>query len=178
MKIRVQTPLGEVELCSRRLPDGRTIWSQVPHSSAQTPSEKQQEHRRRFREAIRYAQEAARTMPIYAELAAKSPMRTACNIATTDWFHPPEIVEVDLSGWTSRAGEPIRVQAVDDVQVKQVSVAITDEKDVVLEQGAATLGEGEWWLYRTTVPARGNPKVRVTAEDLPGNIAEVMKSRN
>ncbi len=54
-------------------------------------------------------------------------------MAVADWFHPPEIVEVNLDGWTGKAGEKIRVKAVDDVRVKQVSVVITDEQDAVLD---------------------------------------------
>ena len=33
------------------------------------------------------------------------------NIAMADWFHPPEIKEIDLSAWTGQAGQSIRIQA-------------------------------------------------------------------
>lgn len=172
MKIRIQTPLGEIELYSRRLPDGHTSWSRVPNFSKRVASEKQQDHITRFREAVDYARNATQTMPIYAELAAKTAMKTAYNLAVSDWFHPPEIVEVDLTGWMGQAGQVIRVLAMDDVQVKQVRVAITDEDGAVLEEGPAMAGLYGWWIYRTTVSASGHARVCAAAEDLPGHVTE------
>jgi catabolite regulation protein CreA len=98
-------------------------------------------------------------------------------VAIADWFHPPEIVEVDLGGWTGKAGETIRVKAVDDVQVKQVTVVITDEADVLLEQGAAVREDALWWEYSTTAEASDNAKVVVAAEDLPGHVARAVQER-
>jgi hypothetical protein len=95
-----------------------------------------------------------------------------------DWFHPPEIKEINLSEWNGQVGQLIRVQALDDVQVQKVSVVITDESDVVLEQGLADPEDGGWWVYRTTTSSSGNPKVLVAAEDLPGHVTEMTKNLN
>jgi hypothetical protein len=177
MKIRIQTPLGEVEFYSRRLPDGRIGWSQMPRPSKRARSEKQQIQMRRFREAARYARSAARTLRIYTDLAAKFPRTSAYSLAIADWFHPPEILDVELSEWSSE-GKIICAFVVDNVQVKSVHVAITDPSGTVLEQGPATLENYDWWIYQTSVPACDNLQVIVTAEDLPGHITEVRKSRN
>lgn len=94
-----------------------------------------------------------------------------------DWFHPPEILDVDLSAWNGGIGEAIRMQVQDDVQVAQVTVVITDEADAVLEQGAAVQQEDAlWWVYTTTAEASGTPKVIVSAQDLPGHISQVVES--
>lgn len=66
----------------------------------------------------------------------------------------------------------IRVQAVDDVQVTQVNVVISDNAGAVLEQGAAVRAEGAWWNYTTTATASDNSQIVVTARDLPGNVAQ------
>ena len=61
------------------------------------------------------------------------------------------------------------------MQVKQVTVVITDETGTVLEQGTATSTDGLWWQYTTTKAASGTPKLMVSAQDLPGHIAQMTK---
>jgi len=82
---------------------------------------------------------------------------------------------VDLSAWNGGSGETIRIRAMDDVQVTRVTVVITDEADAVIEQGEAAQAGALWWDYTTTAEASGNPRVMVSARDLPGHIAEVTK---
>jgi hypothetical protein len=154
---------------------GRTIVSVKPtFDEHRTFSDSQKAQQTKFQEAAAYAK-AAKTEAVYAQEAAGTP-KSAYNVAMADWFHPPEIVEVNLEGWTGQAGQPIRIRALDDVQVKQVTVVITDEDDAVLEQGAATV-EGTWWVYTTTAAATGHPKVLVSAQDLPGHVARVAKQK-
>ena len=45
----------------------------------------------------------------------------------TDFFHAPEIEEVDLEGYSGKTGELIKIKARDDVQVTRVAVLISDE---------------------------------------------------
>ena len=91
---------------------------------------------------------------------------TPYNVAVADWFHEPEIKDIDLSGWNGQAGQTIRIEAVDDVQVKQVTVVITDETGTVLEQGAAVQADSLWWTYTTTKAASGRQ-----ADGLGGGLA-------
>ncbi len=80
---------------------------------------------------------------------------------------------IDLSAWSGQIRQAIRIQAMDDVKVTQVSVVITDENDNMLEQGQAVNDGSGWWNYTTTEAASGNPKVIATAYDLPGHIASM-----
>ncbi len=133
-------------------------------------------HQENFREAALYAKDA-KQLEVYVKRAEGTPMHSY-NIALADYLQPPEIKELDLSAWTGGIGDTIRIQAVDDVEVKLVNVAITDENDAVLEQGPAVKEEGGWWTYQTTITAGGNPKVMVTAEDLPGHAVSMIQSLN
>lgn len=157
---------------------GRTIISNKPEFDENrqfTPA--QQAQHEKFREARAYASES-KDLDVYVAKAEGTPMSPS-NVAMADWFHAPEIREIDMSEWTGQAGQYIRVQAMDDVQVAQVSLVITDEQDAVLEQGAAVKDDGSvWWIYQTKTTITGNPKVLVAAEDLPGHITEMVRSKN
>ena len=125
----------------------------------------------KFRDAAVYAK-GAKSQPAYVEKAAGTPL-TPYNVAIADWFHAPEINEINIDAWNGGVGQVIRIQAVDDVKVAQVNVVIVDNADAVLEQGAAVQAEGAWWNYTTTATAAAGAKIAVMALDLPGNIAEM-----
>ena len=153
---------------------GRTIVSVKPtFPEDRELSAAQQKQVEAFKEAAHYAKAASKTEAIYAEKAEDTP-RSGYNVAIADWFHEPEIGEIDLSGWTGQAGQPIRIKAMDDVQVERVTVLITDAEDVLLEQGSAAPEDGLWWVYTTTQTASDQPKVIAIARDLPGNIARLV----
>lgn len=155
---------------------GRTIVSNKPEFDENrvfTPT--QQAQQEKFREASVYAREA-KDQAIYAEKAEGTPLNPY-NVALADWFHTPEVKEIDLSAWTGLAGQTIRIRAMDDVKVTEVMVAIANEADTVLEQGAAVEGENSWWTYTTREDLDGMvPKVLVTAKDLPGHTAQMTKA--
>lgn len=151
--------------------NGRTIISNVPtFNENRTFSESQLGQQEKFREAVEYAKEA-KSQQVYVDKAEDS-SRTPYNVAMADFFHAPEILELDVTAWHGEAGQVIRIKAMDDVQVTQVNVVITDSAGAVLEQGAAAQSDNRWWNYTTTAAAAGDPRVVVTARDLPGNLAE------
>ena len=151
---------------------GRTIVSNKPEFNENRQfTEAQLAQQEAFREAVVYAKDA-KTEEVYVQKAEGTPM-SPYNVALADWLHAPEIKEIDASEWNGQAGQVIRVRAMDDVQVTKVSVAISDENGVVLEQGQAVAAEGAWWNYTTTEAASGNPKILATAEDLPGHITQL-----
>ncbi len=163
--------LGD-QLTIRQDKAGRTIISaKRTLNPNQVFSDAQKLHQQAFREAAAYAQ-SAKDLPVYALKAAGTPLNPY-NAAVADWFHAPEILDVDLRGWSGQAGQVIRVKAIDDVQVTQVTVAISTESDTLIEQGAATRADGLWWQYITA--AAGGLKVLVSAQDLPGHVAEMTR---
>jgi hypothetical protein len=150
------------QLMFRRLRDGRTIVCARPDFSRRKLSAGQKAHHERFKAASVYAKAAAQTQPIYAQLAAGT-MKTAYNLALSDWFHPPVIHQVELRDGT------VRIWASDDVCVAQVTVSILDETGNVVQQGLAVQAQQDWWSFTPTPPITGGCKVVVEAQDLAGN---------
>jgi hypothetical protein len=162
--------LGD-QLVVRQDKAGRTIVGTSPSFDPNRPfSDAQKEVHEKFREATSYAKEA-KGNAAYADKAEGTP-KTPYNVAVADWFHAPEVSEVDASAWHGQIGQVIRIKAVDDVQVTQVNVVITDAAGVVLEQGPATQADGHWWTYTTTATAADGARIVASARDLPGNLAE------
>lgn len=153
-------------LMFRRLRDGRTIVCARPDFSKRQLSGQQQDHHQRFREAAAYARTAAKTQPRYAELAAGT-MKTAYNIALSDWFHAPLIHAVEVRGGR------ICISASDNVQVAQVDVQVLDAQGNVLEQGEAVHTGGLWWDYLPGTPPDAWGKFKVQVRDLAGNVTSV-----
>ena len=153
----------------RTMRDGSTIVSAKPDFSNRKFSKGQLSHQSRFQEAVAYARHAAKTNPIYTELA-RGTMKTAYNIALSDWFNPPVIHGIQ------RQGELIQVEATDNVAVVKVLVSILDEEGKILEQGEAMQGKGLWWIYTITtqISNQGNLRITATAQDLPGNSGELV----
>ena len=153
---------GQVDgLVFRPMPDGTSWVSTVPDFSRRKCSPQQKEHQQRFRRAIAYARQAARTQPVYAGLA-QGTMMTAYNIAISDWFNPPVIHGVECHE------NEILVDASDNVRVVKIVVTVLDEAGTVLEKGEATRPVGDCWTY---VPQRVGKTVIAEAYDLAGNVA-------
>ena len=127
--------LGD-QLVIRQAKGGQTVVATTPSfDSDREFSEAQLENMERFRQATVYAKDA-REEDVYVEKAEGTP-QTAYNVAMADWFHTPEVLEIDMSAWGGVQGQIIRIKAIDDVQVAQVNVVITDEQGNAIEQGAA-----------------------------------------
>jgi len=155
------------ELVFRQMPDGSTRVSQKPDFSKRVFSQGQKDHQRRFQEAVAYAREAAKSQPVYAELA-KGTTKNAYNWALSDWFNPPIIHSVE------RKDGMIRVEASDNVKVARVQVRVLDEAGHVLEEGdAQQLNPGSktrTWTY----PSDTQGKIEVCAWDLAGNTVKTV----
>jgi len=161
----------------RQLPDGRTIECKKPDFSNREFSQGQVDTQARFKRAVQYAREASKTQPVYAILA-EGKATNAYNLALSDWFSAPEVHAMDLSGWNGAAGDPVRVQARDDVHVKHVLVKISDGNGELLEEGRATeTTEKHWFEYTTMGNYLGVLTVTVTAIDLPGNMTELSREK-
>ena len=98
---------------------------------------------------------------------------TAYTLAIADWYVAPRVIEINVDGWTGKAGEIIRVKARDNVMVAQVRLVIRDSQGQILEMGEAVQSKAGsvWWNYttRAPVPLVPFPSVQAIAFDLPGN---------
>jgi hypothetical protein len=158
-------------LIFRQMPDGTTVVSRAqPKKTGREKkraklkrSPKQQAHNSSFQEAAAYARAAARIHPVYAELAAVTPMKTAYNFAVSDWWHAPEIHRIE------RKHGRILVEASDNILVSGVRVTVLDQDGGVLERGEAVRGEGDWWEFASQAEGA---KVIAEAWDLPKNVTE------
>jgi len=117
----------------------------------------------------------AKNQPVYVE-KAKGTSASAYNVAVADWFGQPEVLDIDISGWTGQIGQTINVKAQDDVKVTSVQVMIRENNGsaTAMEQGEAVQSEidGVMWAYTTTtlVPMTPGTRLDASARDLPGNI--------
>jgi hypothetical protein len=160
-------------LIFRQMPDGTTVvtMAQPKMNSRQKKrarlkrSPAQKAHNSRFREAVSYAR-AAQVKPLYVDLAAVTPMKTAYNLALRDWWEPPVIHRVE------RREGYIRVEATDNIMVSRVRVSILDEAGQLLETGEGTRGEGDCWEF--TSEAQGKTII-AEAWDLPGHVTKFVE---
>src|SRR6266545_5892964 len=156
----------------RQLPDATTVVTEAPpkKNSRQKKRAKlkrsagQKAHNERFEEASAYAKRA-QTKPIYAELAAAAPMKTAYNFALSDWWHAPKIHQVECRE------NKILIQATDNVLVTKVRVTVLDEEGKVMEKGEAIRGEGDCWEFTPTAEGK---TIQAEAWDLPGHVTRVI----
>ena len=142
----------------RQMPGGETWVSEKPDFSGRKFSQGQKSHQSRFQEAAAYAREAAKTHPIYAQLAAGT-VKSPYNWALSDWFNPPVIHGIE------RKDKLIRVEASDNVMVAKVRVTILDPGGKVLEQGQAVQADDGGWEYVSSKEGQ----LAAEAWDLAGN---------
>src|SRR4026209_1772739 len=159
--------LGD-KLVLRRGRRGQTIVSKKPAFAPDrefTPA--QRTHQAAFREAAAYAK-SVKDEELYLT-KAKQTGQTSYNLALADWFHKPQVTELDVSGWNGQAGQLIHIRAPDDVKITRVSVMITEGNGTLFEQGNAQPGKVSCWTYVTTAQANGIRRLQVIAFDRPGH---------
>ena len=95
---------------------------------------------------------------------------SAFALTVADFLRAPVIDQIDLSGYTGKASESIRITAHDDFEVSRVAVMIHDTTGAVLEQGAATASTGVWnYVTTTNLPAGQQVSIEATASDRSGH---------
>ena len=110
---------------------------------------------------------------IKADGSGKSPY----NLAMADWFHAPQIIAVDLSGWNGDIGQVIRIRAQDDVKATEVRIQISNGTGALLEAGQAVEAGALWWEYTSMQHFTGDLTVTVSAKDLPGHSTQVSEQK-
>jgi hypothetical protein len=113
------------------------------------------------------------------QLAAYNAMakngKTAFMLAVTDFLKPPRISEIVCSGYNGHVGDKILVSAIDDFNVKEVSLNITDSSGNMIEEGQCQPdGTDMYWQYTATVEVSSLSGVVITAvaKDNPGHTGE------
>src|SRR6185295_3499099 len=113
---------------------GKTIIANKPRFDDSLEfTEKQIAHQDAFREATTYAG-FAQEHPVYIEMA-KGTDSTAYNVAISDWFGAPKVLEINVDRWTGEIGQTLRVKTRDNVMVARVRVVIRDIEQNLLEAG-------------------------------------------
>ena len=157
------------QIVFRQVKGGQTIIAVKP-AVTKNFNPTQLAHQEAFRQAIAYAKSAKDEVAYLTK--AQGTTMSAFNAAVADWFNQPEVLEIDITGWTGTAGQTIRVKAQDDTLVTKVHVQIVSASGSVLEEGDAEQADGLWWAYTTTTNLEGNifdNTVKAIAHDLPGN---------
>ena len=175
----VSTPFhGKVGLVVFRNVRGRLQVAAPPVPSRLPPTEAQLAHHQEFREGISYAKSALAdpiSRPVY-ERASERRQQNAFPLAVGDFFNPPVVQRVDLTGFTHQPGGKVVVFATDDVEVKSVTVIVRKSDGTILEQGPAQLVLDKWIYTTTTAVVPGTNLIfEVTAADWPGNEGKANK---
>jgi hypothetical protein len=142
-------------------------------------SEKEKAHRLRFKEATLYGKSIDANAALKADYQLQAELTDAPNAysaAVADYLTAPEVTDLNHSKYKGIVGDKIVVKAVDDFRVESVSVEITKADGTIVETGLAVLTANNiTWEYvaKTANAAFAGGKIKVTAMDLPGNIASL-----
>jgi len=166
---RIKGRFGNIVFKKR---NGVTFISRPPAPSTVPPSDAQLAARDRFRLAAAYAKSVLADpvlRPLYEQLA-RGRQRPVFSVAIGDYFKSPMVDAIDATSYHGHVGDPIKVGASDDIEVVSVGIVIRDAADAILEQGPATLVDGQWAYAATAAVASGQTvKIEATAKGHPGN---------
>jgi hypothetical protein len=155
--------------------NGKTFISVAPKKpKKQSPIQK--ENRTKFKRATIFAKNMMND-PVkkakYKEIAKKLQLPNAYTAAITDYMRNPEIEALNLSNYSGKADEEIKVTASKkDFEIQEVEVIIVDKNGEAIEEGKAKKGFATEWIYKTsnTIGETGGFLIRV--RDSAGNIKE------
>ena len=153
-----------------------TVVQSPPRVSGKS-TDAQKAHRRKFQRAVLYGKAILADPALQQEYAAAAQRKnqTPFNVAVADFLHAPDIELIDVSGYHGQPGDVIRIEATDDMMVKEVRVVISDYEGNVVEEGYAQSGALKFeWIYTVTVdnPNPAGDRIEAYASDIPGNISK------
>ena len=152
---------------------GKTIVAKAPQQPPKEPSPTQKKNRARFQEANLYWKGVKGNPQLLKAYDDASPAGKSTHLlAVADFLNAPDIEDIDLSGYTGRPGQVIRIKVVDDFQVKTVTVTIHNEDGTLVEEGPAVPeASAMYWQYLTTASneSLNGDKITVRASDNPAN---------
>jgi hypothetical protein len=162
-----------------RVRNGETIVGAKPEHAG-PPTEAMLKHRELFQEAVLYAKSAMADPDKKAAYdAAKKPGESAYNVAVADFLKAPHIEEIDVSLYAGQPGDKIRVRAVDDFKVAEVTVTVDAADGTPIESGSAVQNtNGLDWTYTATTAntAPNGCKIVVRVSDVPGKLVETTQT--
>ena len=154
-----------------------TIMAVAPGKRTKPFTDAQLAHLQQFKEAVFYAKSVLNDAVQKGEYksAAKNG-ESAFNVAVADFLKLPTVEELDFSQYTGQIGNKIRVRAMDNFKLTNVTVTIYKADNTVVETGIATAGtNGLDWFYTTTHQNTSMTGGRVLAKitDTPGHVVEM-----
>ena len=154
--------------------NGETIVANFPKERTAPLTEKQKQALARFKKATVYGKSVKGNEELRAMYQAKVKSgQTAYLLAVTDYLTSPVVEDADLRAYKGVIGDKIKVNALDDFQVKSVAVSITSAADELIEEGNAVqnpMNDLEWtYTVKVSNATLAGTKVSFTASDLPGN---------
>lgn len=160
---------------------GRTIVAKKPVVTAE-PSQAQVNHRIRFKEAAafgKFAQDDPMHRAFYEPIARAREV-TIYTVAVQDYLRKPVIKPLDLLHYRGQIGDPIEIQATDEVGIVDLQVRIDSNEGVLIETGKAVEsapGTGRWTYTATTVIPYGTIVfIEVVALDHAGNRSKLTET--
>lgn len=138
-------------------------------------TQSQIEHQENFKRAVQYAKVQMKNPELkeeYRKAAKKRGVLSAYNLAIADYFHAPEIGDLNVSNYHGEIGDKIEIIAFDNFKVKQVEVEIYQADGSLVEKGLASKVDSDSeWTYITTVANTeySGDKIIIKVFDYPGN---------
>jgi len=131
---------------------GKSYAANIPAPSSKGPNEAQSKIRLKFKMATLWAK---KTLSDPAQLAMYQALskgaKTPWILAMTNYLKPPTVAEIDLGEYQGNVGDKIVVIAVDDINVKSVSLTIKKATGEVIEKGECQPDDiGLLWNYTAT----------------------------
>jgi hypothetical protein len=154
--------------------EGREIVGPVPDRTGVVATANQLAQQDKFRLAALYGKAALadpQTKQVYSDAADRKGVPIFA-LTVADFLNEPAVDEIDLSGYSGKTGESIRVRASDDLQVQGVTLVIRAQNGSIVEQGAAVWNAtSTMWVYTTTTTLNQGDAVsiEVSATDRPGH---------
>ena len=154
--------------------DGQTIISSAP-TFGKKRYKKPNKGCTNFKRAAKYAKGLEEKPQILVEYAQKAHGNCAAyHVAIGDCLKPPEIQNIDVSGFRGHAGDRILVTAVDNFKVVRVQVEIVQDGQIIESGEAKQTVNPDIWLYTACKEYQviHGLAIRACAWDLPNNQAE------
>lgn len=156
--------------------NGKTFVSKVPKDRTGDYTDNQKAHQLKFQKATLYAKSVMNDPAqnqIYSAAADASKGISTYNVAVADLLKAPDIESIDLSAYTGKVGDTIKIMVLDDFAVKAVTVKIENADGGVVEEGSA-IDSGFEWLYTATANNSdlAGDKITIKATDNPANLTE------